>query len=167
MRRILWLYCFVLLVAGSAVAQTQSIGSILSYKKIPAGISGRTATAFFEVRAWADGIIRVRVSKKEKGRDFSYALLSPVPPATPSVTVQEREDRILLSTPLVRVTIDKIPSFRIVFSDTLGNIINEDMAGEGFGTTFIGDKVSIYKKLQQGERFVGLGECLGNLDKRG
>jgi alpha-glucosidase len=29
----------------------------------------------------------------------------------------------------------------------------------------IGEKVSTYKKLQDGERFVGLGEVLGNLDK--
>jgi alpha-glucosidase len=150
-----------------AAGQVQNIGPIVSYGKIAGGISGRTASAFFEVRAWDDGIVRVRVSKNPKVREFSYALVSTVPLATPVVSVREQDGRILLVTSLVRVTIDKVPAFRVSFCDSLGRVINEDMGGPGFGTTFIGDKVSVYKRLQEGERFVGLGESLGNLDKRG
>jgi hypothetical protein len=36
------------------------------------------------------------------------------------------------------------------------------LKGQNFGTTFNGNKVNIYKSLQDGERFVGLGEALGN-----
>lgn len=162
-----WIYCFLLGIAGTATAQVQSIGSIVSYKTIPGGISGRTTDALFEVRAWAKGIIRVRVSKRPQWNDFSYALVTPQPQEKVSVSVREAGGRILLSTPLLRVTIDKTPAFRVSFSDSAGEIINEDMPGRGFGTTFTGEKVSVYKRLQPGERFVGLGECLGNLDKRG
>jgi alpha-glucosidase len=166
MRRKYWLYCFLLLTARQAVAQVQSTGSILTYKPVPGGVTGRTADAIFEVRAWADGIIRVRVSKSREWRDFSYALVSPQPAAIVPVKIREADGRIFLSTSLVQVAIDK-RAFGVSFSDSHGELINEDMPGRGFGTSFTGDKVSIYKRLQQGERFVGLGECLGNLDKRG
>jgi alpha-glucosidase len=157
----------LLFITGPVVAQVQSIGRIVSYTSIPGGITGRTADARFEVRAWGDGIIRVRVSKQRQWNDFSYALVSTQPATNPAVTVQEKAGRILLVTPLLTVSIDKAPFFRVSFSDKNGEVINEDMAGAGLATTFIGDKVSVYKKLQPGERFVGLGECLGNLDKRG
>ena len=41
-----------------------------------------------------------------------------------------------------------------------GKIINEDMPGDGFGTSFIGLRSTLYKRLQPDERFVGLGEVL-------
>jgi len=161
------LYGFLLGVAAPAAAQVQSVGNVLAYKTIPGGISGRTAGAIFEVRAWADGIVRVRVSKNREWNNSSYSLVAQQPSADVPVRVREAGGRILLSTSLLRVTIDKTPVFRVSFCDSLGGMINEDMPGRGFGTSFIGDKVSIYKRLQPGERFVGLGECLGNLDKRG
>jgi alpha-glucosidase len=65
------------------------------------------------------------------------------------------------------VEIEKEPSFRIIFKNKNGEVINEDVKGDCFGTTFTGDKVSVYKKLQEGERFTGMGEALGNLDRRG
>lgn len=167
MNRIHWLYCFVLLIGYPDLARPQSVGSILSYKTTPGGVSGRTAAAIFEVRAWGDGIIRVRVSKNKAFRDFSYSLISRQPPTSAPVDVREQEDRITLSTSLLTVVIDKSPGFRVCFKDKQGNIINEDMPGFGLGTSFTGDKPGIYKKLQPGERFVGLGESLGNLDKRG
>ncbi|MBL0356422.1 MAG: DUF5110 domain-containing protein [Chitinophagaceae bacterium] len=74
---------------------------------------------------------------------------------------------IELSTGAITVIIEKEPALRLVFRNKQGETINEDVKGDFSGTTFLGDKVSIYKKLQDGERFVGMGEALGNLDKRG
>ena len=54
---------------------------------------------------------------------------------------------------------------RFKFTDLQGNIINEDDAG--LGTAWIGDQSTTYKKLQEGERFIGLGEKTGNLDRKG
>lgn len=147
-------------------AQTKNIGKIISYKKVPGGIEGKTTSAIFDVHAYSDNIIRVRVSKKKAFNNFSYALVDNKIPAF-NIQIKERGDDIILSTNAVDVTIEKRPSFRIIFKNKKGETINEDVAGDGFGTTFIGDKVSVYKKLQEGERFIGLGEVLGNLDKRG
>ncbi len=152
------------LVAGKA--QVNNIGSINAYKKIGGGIEGKTATAIFDIRAYSDNIIRVRVSKGGSFSNFSYALVSnDIPLGTASVT--EKGNIIFLSTNSLTVELEKQPSFRVTFKNKNGDVINEDVKGSCFGTAFIGDKVSVYKKLQQGERFVGMGEALGTLDKRG
>ncbi|HED05719.1 MAG TPA: alpha-glucosidase, partial [Ignavibacteria bacterium] len=44
-------------------------------------------------------------------------------------------------------------------------LINED--SKSFGVSFDGNEVRIFKKLFNGERFYGLGEKTGNLNKRG
>jgi alpha-glucosidase len=43
--------------------------------------------------------------------------------------------------------------------------INED--DSAFGTSWNGEQVTTYKKLQEGERFIGLGEKTGPLNRRG
>lgn len=162
---------FSLLICLSSVnqisAQTKNIGSIISWKKVTGGIEGRTASAIFSVYAYNDNTIRVRVSKEKAFKDFSYALTTNTIPAYNNISVTEKENRIYFSTNSINATIEKQPAFRITFTNKKGEVINEDVKGDGFGTTFIGDKVSVYKKMQPGERFVGMGEALGNLDKRG
>src|SRR5690606_7359988 len=43
--------------------------------------------------------------------------------------------------------------------------VNED--DPALATSWIGEQVTTYKKLQEGERFIGLGEKTGPLDRRG
>jgi len=44
-------------------------------------------------------------------------------------------------------------------------LINEGEAG--LGTSWVGEEVTTYRKMQKGERFIGLGEKTGNLDRSG
>lgn len=160
------LFVSLFFLSREVSSQVHSVGKIILYEKTKNGISGKTATGIFEVRAYHDNIIRVRISKENRFDDFSYSLVSSeVPDLHTSVT--DNGNIISVSTSAITVEIEKSPSLRIIFRDKKGEIINEDVKGDGFGTTFIGDKVSSYKILQEGERFVGLGEVLGNLDKRG
>ena len=161
------LLIFFTAIFFSASAQVKNIGKIISYKKITGGIQGKTATAFFDIHAYNDNIIRVRVSKEKTFRNFSYALVTDSIPPFNNISIEEKANSIFLFTNAINVEIEKEPAFRIIFKSKKGEVINEDVKGDGFGTTFIGDKVSVYKNLQQGERFVGMGEALGNLDKRG
>jgi alpha-glucosidase len=147
-------------------AQVKNVGPVLSYQKTNAGIEGKTSSAIFEVRAYNDNTIRVRVSRKHSFDNFSYALVSSDFPVFNS-NVMDKGKTIEIATKDITVVVEKEPAFRVRFLNRAGQVINEDVAGDGFGTTFIGDKVSSYKVLQVGERFVGLGEVLGNLDKRG
>jgi len=162
-----------LLVFLNGNAQVNNIGKITSYKKVNGGIDGTTATAIFDIHAYNDNTVRVRVADLPADRNtaasfsnFSYALLSNDIPSV-NVSVTEKGNTIFLATSSLNVEIEKQPSFRVTFKNKSGVIINEDVKGSCFGTTFIGDKVSVYKKLQDGERFIGMGEAVGGLDKRG
>lgn len=166
--RITLLFFIALLaVKDDGFSQVNNIGRIISYKKVTGGIEGKTATAIFDVHAYSDNIIRVRVSKNKAFVDFSYALVDNKIPSFKDLVITDDDNSISLATNAVRVQIEKSPAFRVIFKNKEGEIINEDIKGDGFGTTFIGNEVSVYKKLQEGERFVGMGEALGNLDRRG
>jgi len=166
------IFFLLLIIKGIAAtlplqAQTKNIGNVISYKKVPGGIEGKTSTAIFGIHAYSDNTIRVRVSKNKSFSNFSYALTSNQIPSFSNITIEEKGSSVSLATDAIIIEIEKVPSFRIIFKNKKGDVLNEDVKGDCFGTTFIGDKVSVYKKLQEGERFVGMGEALGNLDKRG
>jgi alpha-glucosidase len=111
----------------------------------------------------SEAIIRVRIFKKEEEqKDFSYAVI-----ATPKhvhFDVKEGAGTIHIATKSVTLSIQKDP-LRFSFQDHLGNVLSEDDGS--FGTAWIGHEVTTYKRLQKGERFVGLGEKTGDLDRRG
>jgi len=169
----------VFFLHNSAFAQTResahsaqqrivhSVGPLISYKTEKYGISGKMSGSVCEIRAYSDNIIRVQLSRNKGIPDSFYALADSLNPSCRNVIIRDKGKTIELSTNALLVIIEKEPTLRIIFKNKKGDIINEDMPGDGFGTTFIGEKLSIYKRLQNGERFVGLGEVLGGLDKRG
>jgi alpha-glucosidase len=158
---------FLLIQDLSALAQIKNAGAIISYKKITGGIEGKTTNCIFDIHVYNDNIIRIRVSRENTFRNFSYALTDNTIPSFINITVAEKGNSIFISTNAIDAEIQRSPSFNIIFRNKKNEILNADVDGENFGTTFNGDKVSIYKKLKDGERFVGLGEALGNLDRRG
>jgi alpha-glucosidase len=160
-------FFWVILIVNPLFAQVHSIGNIISYKKSANGISGKTATAIFKVQAYSDNTIRVTVSKNSSFNELTYALKEESFPIFSGCTIVEKGSSIFLNTATIVLEMEKLPSFRLIFRNKKGQIINEDTAGDGFGTSFIGDKVTVYKNIQVGERFTGLGEALGNLDHRG
>lgn len=161
------LFSLLLLLTSTAIGQVKSAGPATGYKIIAGGVEGKTASAIFDAHAYSNNTIRVRVSKNKAFNNFSYALQNPAIPAFGGAEVQVAGNNITISTTAITAVIETAPNLRFIFKNKAGDIINEDVPGDGFGTTFIGDKVNTYKKLQDGERFVGLGEVLGNLDKRG
>lgn len=168
-RQYLYLTCMLaglLLLMHPLSAQLSTADAVISFKKIPGGIEGKTRNARFEVKAWTANTFRVRITKNKAFNTVHYALTADSSTSFP-VTTNSKERHIEISTPAITCVIEKEPYFRILFRNPKGEIIQEDMPGLGFGTSFLGEKVSLYKKLQEGERFLGLGEALGNLDKRG
>lgn len=146
----------------------QTVGPITSYHKTDHGIEGRTAQGSFAVSVYSEHVIRVQVSRNDHPDNFSYSLVDTTLPHYTGFAVNERgQERIKVSTPVLTVEIESSPHFRVIFKDAQGTVLNEDVPGEGLGTTFNGKKVIVYKTLQAGERFIGLGEELGNLDRRG
>lgn len=142
-------------------------GKIISYKKITVGIEGKTTNCIFDVHVYCDNIIRIRISKEKIFRNFSYALTSNDIPSFTNVAITEKDNSIFISTNAIKAEIQKSPALNIIFRNKNNEVINADIAGENAGTSFNGNKVTVYKTLQDGEHFIGLGEALGNIDRRG
>ena len=156
---------FALALACAAMAQAQPvrpIGVVTSVATSAQQVRIQTASATVELSVHSPHVIRVRIDKQALGRDFSYAVVGK-PQATRTVITQDDKE-VVLATDALRVRVSKQP-FAITFTTLDGAIINQDEPG--LTTSWIGDEVATYKKMQEGERFIGLGEKTGNLDRRG
>jgi len=114
-----------------------------------------------ELVVYSPSIIRVRLDKK-LGRDFSYAVVGK--PIDTKVSISQTEQEITITTDSLKAKITKKP-YTVTFLTLEGKVISEDE--KGLNTSWVGDEVTTYKKMQDGERFIGLGEKTGNLDRKG
>ena len=78
--------------------------------------------------------------------------------------VEEEELFINIFSEMLDIQIKKEP-LTITFLTKDGRVINE--GDQSFGTIRQGEQTTVYKKLQKSERFVGLGEKTGPLDRKG
>ena len=115
-----------------------------------------------DITVYSPSVIRVRIDKQAFKRDFSYAVVASLEKTRTTITQDARE--VVIATPALTARIAKQP-FAITFTTPDGRVVSQDEAG--LQTSWVGDEVTTYKKLQEGERFIGLGEKTGNLDRRG
>lgn len=159
---------FLLLgMLAPATLSAASLGAVLSYQKTAHGITGRTATAEFSVDVYSPHIMRVRVTPQGSERHVGYALTTDEVPAFSQFSVDAADPVVVVKTSSITAEVELRPDLRITFKDANGTVINEDLPGKELGTTLTGDKITVYKRLQSDERFIGMGEQLGNLDRRG
>ncbi len=140
----------------------QHCGAVTYYERKPFGLSGKTENAFFTILILQEGMIKVHLAKTENFDEPTYAIIAK--PIGVDFTLAEKADALEIKTAKLIVCILKEP-FTVIFKNLAGDIICEDDAA--FGTSWIGEQVTTYKKLQEGERFIGLGEKTGPLDRRG
>jgi len=141
--------------------RSKSISKLESWKKETHGISGNTSVGNFRVQLYADHIARISATQQDTFEDFSYAVVAS-PSSSP--TIVEQQDVIEIKTPSFVLRVTKNP-VRFSFYTLDGQPINEE--DQAFGTSWNGEQVTNYKKLQEGERFIGLGEKTGPLDRKG
>ena len=122
-----------------------------------------TTNAYVRIQVYSPSIIRVRMANRPLGDDFSYAVIAD-PAGTLLPEPVQTDSEIRLQTDSLRLVIGKKP-FGIRFYTPDGRLINGDEPG--LGTSWIGTEVTTYKHMEEGERFIGLGEKTGNLDRRG
>lgn len=140
----------------------RSLGTLQSYSKTNLGIEGSTSHGSFIITFYNESIVRIRVCEEDFEEDFSYSVIAI--PENPEFIVEEINGEIILSTGKLVVKIMKDP-LRISFLNLQGSVICAD--DKAFGTSWLGTQVTTYKELQKGERFIGLGEKTGPLDKQG
>ncbi len=141
---------------------SQRLGEIQSLQNSNNEIKAKTSQGFFRIRAFTDSVFQITISESESFDDFSYAVSAK--PLYPALSYQDLEDRIVIKSTKIELSIDKNPT-AFTFKNSKGEILNED--DKGLGTSWIGNQVTAYKSLQQGERFIGLGEKTGPLDRKG
>lgn len=113
------------------------------------------------MQIYSDAVVRIDVSQNDFP-GFSYAVIGePQPHITHAIS--DHEDHILIALEKFTVRISKYP-VRFTFTAPDNQVINED---HPFGTSWIGEQTTTYKRLQEGERFIGLGEKTGPVDRRG
>ncbi len=125
-------------------------------------ISFTTTDAYGKLIVYSPSIIRVRIDKKPLGRDFSYAVINR--PQKSNVKITQDAETITIITDSLKTIVYKTP-FRIAYYTPDGQLINQDEPG--LSTSWVGDEVTCYKTMMPGERFIGLGEKNGNLDRKG
>ena len=157
----------LMLGAMAPIAHADNLGPVLSYEKTAHGIAGRTATADFSVDVYSPHVIRVRVLPEGVERHAGYALKTDEVPDFSQFSVSAADPIVVVKTSSVTTEVELRPDLRFTFKDAGGAVINEDLRGRELGITTIGRKLTIYKRLQEAERFIGMGEALGNLDRRG
>jgi alpha-glucosidase len=141
---------------------SQSVGQIKNWQKESTGISGETEKEKFSVQVYTESIARITLTRHSDFEDFSYAVVAK--PHTDKFKIAENDTALTVTTSKFILEITKA-NLRFTFKNTDGKILNEDDAA--FGTSWNGEQVTTYKKLQDGERFIGLGEKTGSLDRRG
>jgi alpha-glucosidase len=113
------------------------------------------------INVYSPGIIRIRISKSEEHNYSSFAVIQQ---PSASLDYKERPDSIEINTSELKLLISKSP-LRFNFYTPDGRLLSGD--DERFGTVWQGESVTNYRKMFTGERFIGLGEKTGNLDRRG
>lgn len=141
---------------------SRPIGNIQSWKRTNTGIECVTEHGNIRITMYTDSIARVCVATQDQSSDFSYAVITQ--PQEVKFAIDEDDQAINLRTSYLITRVNKHP-FSVSFQDLDSAVINED--DPTFSIRWNGEQVTAYKKLQPGERFLGLGEKNGPLDKRG
>ena len=137
-------------------------GKVSGFTRTDQGISGSTANSNFRITFFAPNVVNVRFSRTQPFQALSYAVIRE---AESGLTGFEASEAcFLLSGDLFQVRLDRSDG-RVSFLTLDGAVINADEPG--LATTWNGEQVTTYKTLQQGEKFVGLGEKVGPLNRRG
>ncbi|HYC85021.1 MAG TPA: TIM-barrel domain-containing protein, partial [Chryseosolibacter sp.] len=140
---------------------SQSLGTIHHWEKTSHGITGSTDREKFAVTFYNESVARISINRTDL-EDFSYAVVAQ--PAQVGLTITEHDHTIEIHTGKLILEIRKDP-VRLRFLNTRHEVINED--DPAFGTSWNGEQVTTYKRLFPDERFIGLGEKTGPLDRRG
>ncbi|WP_114782438.1 glycoside hydrolase family 31 protein [Botryobacter ruber] len=133
-----------------------------------ASIEGQQVTlttdqnAHIRVSVYSPTVVRVRMDKQPLTDDFSYAVIAK--PQQMKASITQNNTDITITTDSLTARISKNP-FAVAFFTKAGKVINQDE--QGLTTSWIGEEVTTYKHMQEGERFIGLGEKTGGLDRRG
>lgn len=142
-------------------ARYTSMGSVISWTKTPTGFKGTTKLGNFQVTVYQTGVIRIQASKFKDFDTNPFSIIAS--PLKVDFSIEEISGFIVLKTEKLHLKLNT-ENFSFSYFDQDENLINED---DSLATSWIGTEVTCYKKIQEGEKFIGLGEKTGNLNRLG
>ena len=143
-------------------SQNLPIGEIVFWNETQHGITGKTTSGNFAISVYDAHTIRVQASREDTFSPNPYSVVKE--PIEVPFSIEHEEGKIWIKTSNIHLAINLAP-FHLSFQTTSGNVINED--DPSFAISWLGTEVSNYKKVQKEEKFIGLGEKTGNLNRYG
>jgi alpha-glucosidase len=141
------------------------LGDLTSYARAESGIDAECEPgARVRLRFVAAGIARITMIPPGADEDRLGEALVPPRPEPVTVDLVEEPARLVLRSDEIEVALAREPC-RIEIRDRSGNVLSADDPGMGMG--WDGREVRAWKRIVENERFFGLGEKTGDLDKRG
>lgn len=145
-------------------SRIESAGITTDVKKTDNGLIIQTDNCTLHIRLHDHNVVRFCYKRgNEPLRDFSYSV-SGKEPEKINFEVTESKTQLRLQTESLIIDIEKVP-IRISIYNLDGQLINGD--DRELGVSWIGTEITAYKQLLEGERFIGLGEKTGHLNRRG
>ncbi|MDR7129585.1 alpha-glucosidase [Algoriphagus sp. 4150] len=145
----------------SSSSRYLSIGKIENWAENESGFVAYSKIAQVKISVVRDGIIRVQASRNSTFDPNPYSVIAQ--PKTVEFTLEEKETSIHLKTSKIHLQFD-FQNGVCSFYDVSGTLLNKD---DSLGISWIGTEVTCYKELQSNEKFIGLGEKTGNLNRAG
>ena len=156
-----------LLASANVPAQnhrlSEQIGKITAVTPVKGGFNFTVSNGFVSIASYNSTTIRIRATKQKPIVDQSFAIDNLSPSGELKIQTNSA-NQLILVTDSLNLNIQKNP-FRISISNKKGEEICSD--DTGLGISWYGNQVSCYKKLHPDEKFIGLGEKTGGLNRRG
>ncbi|MEB2777114.1 glycoside hydrolase family 31 protein [Algoriphagus sp. D3-2-R+10] len=137
------------------------LGKIENWSKTNQGFSAHSSAAQIKISVIREGIIRIQASRKQTFDPNPYSIVAQA--ESVDFELEEKDDTIHLSTSLIQLQFSFTNGI-CTFYDADGTLLNKD---DSLGISWLGTEVTCYKELLPNEKFIGLGEKTGNLNRRG
>ncbi len=139
-----------------------SIGEVERFSENENGLFGSAGESKFEVSVYSESIVRVRLTRNQEFSGNPYSVI--LEPDSDQHVVAINGESAVVKTEKLTCEVQNSP-FRVTFKNAEGDLLNEDEPA--FGTSWIGTSVTTYKTLHKDEIFLGLGEKVGGINRRG
>jgi alpha-glucosidase len=159
-----YLSIIIILACNMAYADFQFAGDIVSHNKFDDRIEFSLTNAKFNLYVIDKNVVRFRYTNRDSFSPApSYAVIHKAA-RIPEFNLLDEGDRFLVSTAELIIEITKSPCRVSIYNKEM-KLLNEDH--KSFGVSIDEDEVRCFKTLFDDEKFYGLGEKTGNLNKRG
>jgi len=137
------------------------LGNFERLTREPGGMRIKASNGWVTLTVYKPTVVRVRITRDGAAGDSSWAVIRK--PQAIHFRIAESAETVTLSTDSMRVVVSKQP-LSIDFYNAAGKQLSGD--DPHVGVSWQGTEVTDYQKLYPAERFIGLGEKTGPLDRR-